>query len=716
MLKSFQTGSKVPGIITNNPQFLAKFLIIQKWPEFYKEIAKDPKSIETYISKDPSEEFDIRTFMKGTSIVKTDNLRAFIHLKQSDHSLALPGGVSDNLEIAFEDNKGVEVVEILKELKGKGITDIVITNFITDLIQKNRGSKQNLINIINLIARSKKELGLDLQTDFSEKITDAIKNNLLEHLYSLDDLEFIFFVTRNSRTEFRESIISHYVSILGRAKDTEAVEQIPNYPEFVLKLAGYINSNRDLFTSSNKTEVTKALSGAHFDNIDVLTVFDKNEKAIEDFISSKLLVKLIESITDADLTTKHSNGESLFNMKLSFLFACKKVLNWKVVVETVLEKLTILLEAQNKTPETPERKIAIMQITEKAETILKEFSPQVNDSKKVDALTAALLQSSANASNFSQKSMFLPVLFYLINITSANEKISIEQAIKTFIKSSDMSTIKSFFENKDDKFQRGFFQLIKVEIEERAMQDKNYLDFVWRFEDKNNQNVILGKLINSPNHIFALTKLSEENYKTSNAKVIVELLLTKAQTLPLADKALVYETINKMDCARDKDLREKYVDQLKGMIINQDTTSQEIAFNAYGKARIADSVKLLFTVAIIDWLNNLDPVNINHKFALKIAFLYWDEISVTYKDNLMTIIFDRIIAKTTSIDELNMAFDIIYAVRPTYVKYKPHFDITFSRAESEQNLTIKEAIKIGLLKLKPKVKSKHPFWSKVNKL
>lgn len=704
---------KLSGIITGNPSFLAKFLIIrQKWSEFYKRFVKDPKSIEDYTS----EESDVRIFMGGTNIVKTDNLRAFIYLKQSARRLALPGGVSENLEIAFEDNKGDEVIGILKETREKGAKDNQITDFITELIQDNKDSKQNLVNIINLIARSKKELGLDLQATFSEKVAEVIKNNLLTLLYGLE-LELIFFVIRASRPELREAITSQYVSILGTAKDAEAVKQIPDYPEVVHKLAGYINGNRDLFTSK-KAEVAKALTDAHFDNIDVLTVFDKNKEAIEDFISSDLLVKLIESITDADLTTKHSNGEKIFNMKFAFLFACRKA-SWTVVVEAMLEKLTVLLDAQNKTPETPERNLAIAQIIEKAEAILKDFVSQVKDSKKADALTTALLQSSANVNDFAQKSIFLPVFFYLISIVSASEKTSIEQTIQTFAKSSDMPTIKNFIESKDNKFQQDFFQVIKTDLEERAMQDKNFLDLVWSFEDDGSKNVILGKLIDSTNYAFALTKLGEESYKISDSKGVVEHLLNKALTLSVPERVVIYETVNKMECAKDKDLREKFIDQLKNMVIGQDTASQEIVFNIYNEARkfLPHLIMLPFTVAIIDWLNSLDPVNANHKFALKIAFLYWDKISDTHKDNLMTIIFDRIIAKTTLADEVNIAFDIIYSVQPKYSKYKPHFDITLSRAEGEQESTIKETIKTRLQKLKPsKVKPKHPFWSKVDKL
>lgn len=701
------------GVITGNPAFLAKFLIIQqKWPEFYKKIVRNPKSIDEYGSEKP----DAESFMEGTNIIKTDNLRAFIYLKQSARKLALPGGASDNLEIAFEDNKGDEAIDILKEIKGKGTKDTEITDFITELIRENKDAKQNLVNIINLTARSKKELGLDIQSTFSEKVAEVITNNLLDHLHSLT-LDFVFFVIRKSRPAFRKSITSRYIGILGRAIGAKAVKKIPKYREFELEIAGYISSNQDLFISK-KTEVTTALTDAHFDNIDVLILFGKNEKNIEDFISSELLIKLIGSINDSDFITKHSTGENLFNIKLNFLLTCKKVIN-TAIAETILEKLNILLTAQNQISETPEKKVAITQIVEKTESILKEFSTQVNDSQKADTFTSTLVQSSTNISDFSQKSLFLPVFFYLSNITGANEKSSIKQQIQSFVKGTDISTIESFFESKDGKFQQDFFQVIKADIEERAVQDKKFLDFIWSFEDDDNRNVILGKLINSSNYVFALTKLDEENYKTSDKKGIVKLLLTKTQSLSPIEKAPIYEIVNKMECAKDKDLREKYMAQLKSMVINQNTASQEIAFNAYFGALnfLPHLVKLPFTVDIIDWLKNLDPVNINHKFALKIALLYWNQISYTHKDILLTIVFDRIIAKTTLVDEINMAFDIISLAQPSYGKHKPHFEITLSRAEAEQDTIIREAIKRGLQKLgQNQGKPKDAFWTKVDQL
>jgi len=701
------------GTITGNPAFLAKFLIIrQEWPDFYRAIVDDPKKIDDYSSKDA----DIKNFMGGTSIIKTDNIRAFIYLKQSARRLRLPGDIGDDLEIALVDNRADDVIKLIKELKTKGVKDNEVTDFIKELIQENKEKQQNLVNIINLTARSRKETGLELQKTFCEEVAKISGSTLLPQLHTLD-LDFMFFIIRESRPVRRRPIISHYIDIFGRAKDAEAVKQIPDYPNYALNLATYISNNRELFTSKKK-DVRKVLAEAHFDNIDILAVFVKDKLAKKDFITSELLVKLIGSIAEIDLSSPHTTGASLFNKKIEFVLICKKIID-STVAEAMLEKLASLLATQNKAPETPEKEMAIKQTLEKTELVLKNYSTIIRDKQKADALSDILVQGISKYGEQEKKSWFLPTLLYLNSIISDSKKPAVEQAIKSFTQSATSPVIESFLANKDEEFQQLFFQSTKEDFEVRATKEKDILDLIWELEDETDRDALLVKLLGTPNYTFALDKLEEGNYRVVDPPNIVSLLLDKTTSLAAPEKTPLLNAINKMKCAKNKKLREAYAELLKGMIINQDSTSQQTAFNAYVEARkfLPHLVKLPLTVAIIEWLNSLDPVNINHKFALKTAFLYWDKISSTHKDNLITIVLDRIIAKTSSEEETNMAFDILYSIKPGYTKYKPHFDIAHSRAELEQNAPLKAAIKAGLQKLKPlKAKLKNSYWGKVNKL
>ncbi len=702
---------KQSGIITGNPAFLAKFLIIrQEWPEFYNAIIEDPKKIDDYASR----EVDLRNFMVGTSITKADNIRVFIYFKQSSRRLRLPGGIDDDLEIALEDNKSDDVIRIIQELKAKNIKDNVITDFITLLIQKNEGNRQNLINIINLTAFSREKTGLEVQSAFCEKITKVINNSLLNQLYILN-IDFVFLVVKRSRPVLRVSIISRYVEILGYAKDAEAIKRIPDYSKYVLELVSYINTNRELFASKKK-DVQTALINAHFDNIDVMVVFEKNKLAINDFITSELLVKLVGSIAETDLSAIHSEEINLFNKKIQFVLACKKIID-SAVIEAIIEKITTLITAQNKAPESTEKKVNLKMLLGKIELILKEYSEMIQDKQKADTLSDAIVEGISKYSDHETRGYFLAPLLYLNNIVSDTKKSLIEQTMKSFAQSATSSVVESFLAGKDDKFKQSFFDVTKEDFEAKATKDEDILKFIWGIKDEDGRDALLVRLLATPNYVFALNMLEAENYKVKDSQKIVNLLLDKVIALDVAKRAPVLNAINKMKCAKNKELREKYAKLLQKMIIDKEVASQEVAFNAYVEAKefLPHLIKLPLTVAIIEWLSGLDLVNINHTFALKTAFLYWDKISSTHKDNLLTILFDRIIAKTSKVEEVNMALDILYLIKPNYTEYKPHYDIALGRAESEQNPSLREAIKTGLQKLKLP-KAKNSFWDKVNKL
>ena len=133
----------------------------------------------------------------------------------------------------------------------------------------------------------------------------------------------------------------------------------------------------------------------------------------------------------------------------------------------------------------------------------------------------------------------------------------------------------------------------------------------------------------------------------------------------------------------------------------------------------SDPIKQKLSLAIIEWLNTIDPINSSHEFALRMAVLYWADLSITHRDNLINAIFDKLIAKTNVVDEINMGFEIIYQLTPKvrYNSYRPHFEILMTRLEAEQNPDLKKAILVGLEKVKTKpTKLSKPFWDKIKKM
>jgi len=709
-----EDGPIIPsGTITQNVAFLAKFLIIrQEFPSFYKTIIEDPKNLESF----PNNPVRLRDFMNGTRIVKTDNARAFIYFKQPARYLALPGGVGEDLEIAFEDNKKDNAIKILSEIRGKGVAASVIANFIQELLVRNSDKQQNLINIINLTAQAKKSLNVEFTRKFYEDLAKFIREKIRYKIYTLD-FDFIIPLLKEIRPVYREPIVSQYVDILASPKDSALAKEIPDYLNFKVKLAKYINDNRDLF-KSQKENIRSALTNVCFDSLGVLSAFQEDESSIKVFITSGVLNRFIPTIQNADLGIKLDDKEALFTKKVNFILKCKKIIDHSVI-GTLLDKFNALLNVQIQTPQSPEKESAILDILNKVEIILREYSGLIQDKSKVDLLSDLLIQANNIFGTWQQKSLFLPSLFYLKSAVNDAKIAPIEQVIQVFAQNAEPKTIEKFLTSQDKKTQQLMFTTMRTSLETRSLQDKGILDITWKFEGAEEKQNLLENLIRSDNYISALNKLDEEKYTVQNNKTIVELLLTKAVEIQIPQREPVYSAINQMRCANDQELRKKYIEQLKGMIIEQDSTSQESAYNAYKGAVkfLASPLKLQFSVEIVEWLNSIDPISSNYKFALRAVILSWSQLSVTHKDNVANIIFDKWIAKNTSVEEINMGFDILYEIKPRYNNYKPHFEILLTRLEGEQNKDVKKAILVGLQKIKTRsTKLSKPFWDKIDKL
>ncbi len=700
------------GTITQNVAFLAKFLIVrQEFPSFYKTIIEDPKNLERF----PTEPVRLRDFINGTRIVKTDNARAFIYFKQPARYL-LPGGVEEDLEIAFEDNKKDDVIKILNEIRNKGVTASGIAKFIQELLERNSDKQQNLINIINLTAQAKKSLNVEFTSKFYEALAEVIDQKIKDKIYILD-FDFVILILKKIRLGFRDPIVSQYTSILASPKDSELAREIPDYLNFKAKLAKYINDNRKLF-KSQETNIRSALVNVHFDSLLILSAFQEDESSIKAFITPEVLNKFIPTILDTNLGVKPDDKETLFAKKVNFVLKCERIID-QSVIGTLLDKFNGLLNAQNQAPQSPEKESAILDILNKVEVTLREYSDLIRDKSKTDALSDVLIQVNSIFGTWQQKSLFLPSFFHLKLLVSDTKKAFIDQTIQAFAQNAELTTIENFLMSQDKKIQQSMFTTMRTSLETRSLQDKGVLDITWKFEGAEEKQNLLESLIHSDNYIFALDKLDEERYKMQNNKSIVGLLLTKAAEIPVPQREPVYFAINQMRCANDQELRKKYIEQLKGMIIEQDSTSQENAYNAYKGAVkfLANPLKLQLSVEIVGWLNSIDTISSNYKFALRAVILSWSQLSVTHKDNVVNIIFDKWIVKNASVEEINMGFDIVYEIKPKYDDYKPHFEILLTRLEGEQNEDVKKAILVGLQKIKTRsTKLSKPFWDKIDKL
>lgn len=703
------------GIVTGNLAFLAKFLIVrQLWPPFYKEVVENPKKWEDYLS------FQLKgmtDFMEGTNNVETGNIRSFIYLKQSFRKLAL-SDIGDNLEIALKDNKKDEVARLFQEARHRKIEDEKISDFLCELLEDDTSLQQDLVNIINLTAHIHNKIGFILNKNFCEKVAQIISDKLFDQIYILD-LDFIFFIMGECHPTVRKPLISRYIEILSQREDSAASQKIPKYTDYISRLARLISINRKHFISQ-KDDIRKAIS-AHSKDFHTLSIFRDYPKAASDFITSGHLADLIGTISNADLldNTELKKG-NLFGEKVALVLELDKEVDISLG-ELFLQKITELFNLYFQTPYVPERWHNLEEMLKNTKLVTDKYIAKLKNETVVDQLIDALANGINSCVVNIEKSAFISSLLDLRIAASEGKKPLIDQQVDALAQSSDLPLIERLFENINKKDPQKLYSLMSSRLKNRAQQDRNFFNFIWRFEDEDGKTKLLIELINSPNPIFALDKLKEVNFKVKGTKEIVKILLNKVATLPIEAKNQFYSAINGLKCGNDIELREQYFEQLKGLVVGQDRTNQQVAYEAYQKSFgfFSDSINHQLTLAIIEWLNATEPINSSHEFAIRMAILYWVDLSITHRDNLMNIIFDKLIAKTNSLDEINMGFEIVYQLSPKvrYNSYKPHFGILMDRLKEESNSDIKRAILLGLEKLKiNSTKAGKLFLGKVKKM
>ena len=716
MLAKCRESGKKPivanGIITENPAALAKLLIIrQKDPMYYERITEDPDALNSL----PGSALD--GFMIATNTITIQNPRALIYFKKSSNELALLD-FGDSLRITLEDFKEDDAKKLIDEAKKRKVKDEEIGKFITELLDRDKGQSQNLINIINLAGN----LRISITRKLGEKVSEVISTKLKDQL-SILKIYPVFNLIKASRKNFnhRIQVIKAYINLLSEGKNNEYVEQHANYADLSENLARHMLDNIDIF-SDYKKEVTDSLEKGHFDNTKILESFQGREKAIQTFISDDLLVKFIESIPVPSADKPEIFSEIILDKRASLALSLDLDTSAEVG-GSFLRKMDELILAYLSSPQ-PEREKYFLEALKYVELGMDRYS-QKAEQDILNHLGDSLQQAINTFGEYPRKAKLIAPITKLIGLVSEDKKQNLQQTLQAFFQGVDIEMLKTSFGQNDMDMRRTLFALVRETLENRATSDPNVFEVIWPYEDAEGKSGLLIKIIDTGNYQPALNKLDSVYYRVKNKINIAKRLFDKASNLEVGQRPIIYEAINGLRCGGDKELKGLYIDQLQSLIINQPRQTQEIAFDAYNEAVslgfLSGSLRLKFAESIIEWLNTLGAIGLEQEFALRSVILDSDELSITHKDNLLNCLFDKMIARTSTTEEINLGFELIYQLKPN-LRYdknnKQHFDITYSRLEAEQNMDIKKLIVTGFEKIKPKPISKlsKPFWDGVRKI
>ena len=255
-------------------------------------------------------------------------------------------------------------------------------------------------------------------------------------------------------------------------------------------------------------------------------------------------------------------------------------------------------------------------------------------------------------------------------------------------------------------------------FQQRAISDQDIFDYLYPMASKETGPEWLVALIKS-DHNRALQKLKELEYKTYDNKKVVQALLQKVIAVAVQEKSSIYTAINKMKCANSLELKSSLVEQIKPLLKNTEPEHQRVGYNSLEGAIpfLSEPKRREIGTEVIEWLRNLQPPNAGQTDSVKSIFLIWDVLSDTKQRDYIDFVSDQLIVRGVNLDNINLGFEILIELKPTYESYNKQYDDILARFESETSNDIKTAINKGLLNLKPEkpAKENKPFWSKIQK-
>ncbi len=697
------------GAITNNVAFLAKFLIIhQQYLSEYQQMRESYLTVEE-MENEGSKEF--KNFLRATKAISVPDTRPFIYLKQSEEELTIPG--IKELELGLIDNNQDIVKERLKIIKEKPEQVDSLKRFISNLIERNKGRRIPLLNIVSCSLEAFQHHNLELSPDLYNKIADLLNDEatLKPELQRFEPSLIFKKVLIQCNKKDKDGIITQYIDILSKQKGEK--EELKITIDYAYSLFKELLEHKDWLDEREKGNIRDTIAEVYYSSLKILSLFKDRIDDQKDFISEGAISKFVSTFSNDDVENKQ-----IINDKVELLLNFKEIIT-PSIVQSVIEKMVNLLKNENTKPYRNQKESLLNQIEDVLDTF-HEQTENIPDPNILNTFADTIAQGINALSNLTQKRVFVFTCLKLVNLLKAPAKSNINTIIRNFFRDADVEGIKFIFDKFDE---RGKEELIKEYLgtfNQRILQQQPIFELLRPISPQDIRTQWWISLINSVSG-RATQKLKDLSYKVGDRRKLVEALLGKAQGAPVQEKETLYEAINKMRCANDSELRSLFASQIKPLLQNVDQNSQKVGYNALQDAgHLSAPVKREIVRETTEWLRSLTPQDAGQLYSVRSVILNRNILKSlpSVQGEYIDFVFDKIIKRGVNIDNIKLGVEILSNIKPKYEDYSPLFDDALARAESEGDNQIKAEIYNGLLKLKPTRlnKKNRNFWEKLEKL
>lgn len=722
------------GVVTKNPAFLAKFLILRhNWPEFFEFIKQDPMILEEINLSYRGSEVDLPEkvkdmlnkdnelddFLRGTQLITTKYPRAFLYLKQSREEQRIPE--SEDLRIALLDGKQLFIEDKFKTMKGNQDLLDAYENIVLDLLEKNDNRPERLFNIISLSIKASRTIGLTFSQNLCDKFVATLSNQLRRYLVRFDP-EDVFAVLERCSATLRAPVVDATTQILEMQQeeleeDFVGVLDLTEYQRSLIKQIAVHSSWFEPKRSRIQTTIAQRYSRDLY-TIDALC---EDKKSREFFITPGCLDEIIREMAESDVQELKEGQTILLLDKVKILQKCESLMNSNLIA-SLLRRLVPIVQQNNPKPVNETKRQLLSTISQ----VLISFDLSGVDQNQVNSLSKVLLEGFNADVPITAKAPYVLPMILLVDQKDGKVQPGLDAPARQFLSDANPAMITELISelsrlNRADCLETRY----KGILFQRATQAPDVFNSLSDGLSPKTRDELYVQTINSPQYEVALEKIKSVKFKVSNGELIANAVVDKSKEVGAPQKAEFFSVLIQLDCGDSNEVRDIFGGELGSLLLAEDAQSQELGYNYLREAKDSKTIprEKCKTIIndVIDVLDRREELSPKNEFVLRTITMLWSDLSLTHKDKFVSLIVYKLFEKNKELEARELGLSILSECKPGYDAHKSLLDHLLSLIEEIDDVNSKVQLAGKFLECKPEdIKKKDAdekrFWKRVEKL
>lgn len=279
-----QRGDMRTGAITGHTGFLAKKIVLQDlYPKFYGRLRRQDdllRLVERYFRGEvvpdlPEEKVKaifqespgLRDFLLRTRLIETDNVFAFISLREERYEVTL--AEVDQLRLAARTGNASRLLQILNRFDETGKMNAIRTLLKMLGQYSQRGRYQHLHNVLRVLLETFPNLPQDAKPEVLRQAQVYLSSPEVVPNLMRFPVDGVYEIIRRIETRYRDTILTTYSANLMKNA------------ELNVRLLDHLISTRDILPSYAIHEINKSLA----------SFYQKNEQECQIVLETKILIE-----------------------------------------------------------------------------------------------------------------------------------------------------------------------------------------------------------------------------------------------------------------------------------------------------------------------------------------------------------------------------------------------------------------------------------------